>query len=617
MVAHPEEFMQVSVIEVNHTAPNGPDCSYFGLTFIQVPRHIVVDRLRTAPDEQMIRNRYAISNVEEYKSPLNNTSNFTMLDRIYQKYLICDNFLKGMSIEQSDMFTGQERDLIFTTQSVIAVLYAYTSFLTHIPRVSLNFRSTKTQALPNIVPYNSLTILSHRYANISSAEVEESVNVNCIKRWLYQNGHLVITSSFHARRFLQYNAPYMFDLTESLKSSSGTFEWNFYEYLYLDNSLVFSNAHTLGLMEYENMLYCALSSADGKTLHGMISKTESKSIAIVLDPGDSNLKYMPKPYYIRLYILEYLKQPLFLSNSFGRFFVPSYLSFTDKPSHEERKQGCFEFTFRMESDTHIAMEHMVEQMYDHGKPCKFYVLHAENTCSPRPWDTNPYVNITSGLILKQHLMLCHTVSVPLRTTFKFYFFAMVSIYYQYTIQIRKQHGCSSSHVSLNITNIYGHGHKVFFQNITKNTLLLGPLHIKDESWRRVRSFNRSIQYEWFGRGRSCTLSLEVKTSSPVTSKITQFRNGMIYKTREHYMIKTGKNNRSYTWYDAQEMCAAKYGSTALVYFSSNEAKQVARYLFRKKHASKPSVVFTGWQVERKVWMYSLCMYMTQSYYKVR
>ena len=591
--ALPGEYTEMSVLEVNHTAPNGPDCSYFGLAIVQVPQHVVVDRQKTATNEPPVRTKYAISSTEEYISPANNKNGFSLLDRVYQKYLLCDSFWRGASINQSDMFTGEERNLIFTTQAIIAVLYAYTSFLAHPPQVSLFFRSTKTQALPTIVPYKSLTMLSQHQGEHRPVEIEETVNAKCIKQWEYLDTMYMISMSSSTLRYLKNSLHHVANMVEY------SLQGLFYKYILGYNSLVFSKAHTLGFMYYENMLYCALSSDDGNKLHAMISKRESRSIAIVLEPGDTTMKYAHRPYHIDIYVLDRLKRPVLRGNSFGNFFIPNYLYLTFEVSHEERKEGCDLSIGKSWRTT--AMERFFAQIFTDAQPCEFYVLHVENSCCPQGNDVSPYINKTASLVLRQYVMTCFSVTIPLRAVWTFYFFAMVPLNKHYKIGITNGCNCSSSQVSLNITNLFNRGHKVYFENITQN-IALGPLYTEQE---RLQYFHepklhQSIQFEWHGVGESCSLLLEYKTLSPVKTKTTKLRHSMVYKTRKHHVIPTRNKNKSLNWFDTHAMCDTRNESTGLVFFSQDEMKHVASYLFRQEYYTKPSIILTGWQLDTQV-----------------
>jgi len=86
-------------------------------------------------NRQMDRKRYQNFNNRQYFS----NADTHMIDQLYPKYTLCDNFFHEGKKQYFNIFYLAKRDIIFSTNQVVLGLYVYTPYQRQTPSVKLAF----------------------------------------------------------------------------------------------------------------------------------------------------------------------------------------------------------------------------------------------------------------------------------------------------------------------------------------------------------------------------------------------------------------------------------------------------------------------------------------------
>jgi len=166
-------------------------------------------------------------------------------------------------------------------------------------------------------------------------------------------------------------------------------------------------------------------------------------------------------------------------------------------------------------------------------------------------------------------------------------------------------------ISLNISNVIGMGHKIYFKSMKQSSLFLGPVY-----WESTQTdiqllklmilkivpydaIHQAATFEFAGLDPECELNINVNTTG---QHLEDFSISSYSQLRYHFVHSDHlkSEGKALTWQQAHSVCHQKYSSNLLIYFNQREAQFLAETLLKQYLNHRPTILFTGWQAKKNV-----------------
>ena len=220
-------FISASIDEIDHTAPNDPTCHYIGLSWINLPQHVIAEWL--GQSFKMYRPSLKKNGTNNI---LADVGSMDIYEQVYKQYTICNlDWLEERSSELQSLHS--------TTSQVLLTIYAYTSFLSSKPSIYVTLKASRIQTVPFPLDVRMNLFL------VKTEEESNDLNKHAIHECFKQ----IISCSWDSNEFHERNG----DVIEDLNLLG----WVFFAYQKKTYRMS-KHMHNMALnaLRYETFLQC-------------------------------------------------------------------------------------------------------------------------------------------------------------------------------------------------------------------------------------------------------------------------------------------------------------------------------------------------------------------------